>query len=75
MKEELLTSTSEEKEANSVDYEQFYEQYEKLLNTSINDSLADRNTSIQTYTTLPFTTKSNSPAVFAIEQENVEKHC
>ncbi|CAF0889572.1 unnamed protein product [Adineta ricciae] len=68
MKEGLLTSTSDEKEENSVDYEQFYEQYEKLLDTSTNDSLTDRNTSMQTYTILPFTTKSNSPAVFAIEQ-------
>ncbi|UJR22752.1 hypothetical protein I4U23_025784 [Adineta vaga] len=76
MNEQSLNSTSDEKEENSVEYEQFYKEYEPLLDKSITDSLsiADSNLSIQTHTILPFMIKSNSAAIFANEHENAEKN-
>jgi hypothetical protein len=72
MNEQSLTSVIDENEENSINYKEFYGHYEHLLDTTNKNSSStmDNNSLIPTHTILPFMIKSNSAAIFSIEQKN-----
>ncbi|CAF1116051.1 unnamed protein product [Adineta steineri] len=77
MNEQTSISTDNEKEENSIEYEEFYKHYEPLFDSTNNtnvSSMIDNKTLIQTHTILPFMIKSKSAAIYPIEQENDEKN-
>jgi len=72
MNEQSLTSAIDENEENSINYKEFYRHYEHLFDTTNNNSSStlDNDSLIPTHTILPFRIKSNSAAIFSIEQKN-----
>lgn len=77
MNEQNSMLTTDDREENSVTYEEFYKSLEPLINNlnSNSSSTTDSNSFIQTYTSLPFITKSNSMGIYSIEEkEDKEKN-
>jgi len=74
MNDQTSISPTDDHVPNSVTYEEFYKSLEPLLDTTIRtSSTADNGSLIQTHTILPFTIKSNSAAIYSLENESEEK--
>ncbi|CAF4224899.1 unnamed protein product, partial [Adineta steineri] len=69
--------TSDDREENSVAYEQFYKLFEPLIDTAaLNNppSTTDNGSLIQMHTLLPFIIKPSLSAIYPLEKENDEKN-
>ncbi|CAF1083880.1 unnamed protein product [Rotaria sordida] len=75
MNEQTSMLTTDDHEANSVTYEEYYKSLEPLFDiTNCNSSTTtDNGLLIQTHTLLPYTIKSDLTGIYSIENENNEK--
>ncbi|CAF1098253.1 unnamed protein product [Adineta steineri] len=77
MNEQTSILTSDDREENSVAYEQFYKLFEPLIDTAaLNNppSTTDNGSLIQMHTLLPFLIKPSLSAIYPFEKENDEKN-